>query len=604
MYSGPVPRQFDRIASVVEANSLANQPLHSRERNRDSQTAFEPALAPSPKPGGKPTAAGGELETNPELARTAGVRERWESRWKVGGAEFEARSKRSELVPGSQKPPLQASLLPAPLEESPAPRGRPVVSPVPEPVTMPVAPPSPIETDDEMPIPTAIDQAVILEGDPADATCSVEPAAETLLHSRLDQVPAVDSGGWPSARDILAAHRATHHPQAAALSTRTSARRRQTSRAVPTEARGPGQWNLPAWLAGPPAALLVMAAGLAGCVLSWWWACDSYCASIMTSRLLLTDRSAQRRPLSESVGPPEGTWARSTAQHLAHWAIYLSRIQGEGDHRTDEIAALLERALQVSPLDPTARLAMAQLEAAGSGKTVSIRTLGLSRDVPCLAFSGRILLAAGEKEAALKLYGQALALATAGEPGRAAVVHFSEDPGTARYLLPREQRVRDIVRELVLRSEWTIAEWSAIIPDSALVRLAVARLLREQDRPEAETLIDLVLHDRSTAVGGEKVESITLAARAEAYALRLRWREAQEQYRQAIERCDDDTIRRSWWYNLADIALKLDDENQRQLALHAAVAAPTADDIARRATEIQRASRARPVQRSTGVKAN
>ena len=52
-------------------------------------------------------------------------------------------------------------------------------------------------------------------------------------------------------------------------------------------------------------------------------------------------------------------------------------------------------------------------------------------------------------------------------------------------------------------------------------------------------------------------------------------------YRLAIELIDDDTIKRSWWFNLADIELRLDDESQRQTALRAALAVSPSDDISR-----------------------
>jgi len=420
----------------------------------------------------------------------------------------------------------------------------------------------------------------------------------------LSSDPAVNRVEWPSARDILAAHRAASQPRATVAPGRITTGQRNRSHALPTLARPPAHWSMPVWLAGPPAAVLVLAAGLAGCVLSWWWACDSYSASIMTDRLLTTDRAAQRRPLPESVVPPSGTWTRSTAQHLAHWAIYLSRFHGERDHSPSEVPALLERALQVSPINPTARLAAAQVEPRGTGTTVSIRSLGLSRDVLSLAWSAHRLLEAGEKEAALKMYGRALSIAVSGESSRAVPARFSEDPSVPRYLLPGEERVRDIVRELASRNEWTFPEWSAALPEGAMVPLAAARLLREQGRSEAEALLNLVLDERRTAADSLAVRPLTLAARAEAFALRSRWREAGEQYRQAIELIDDDTIKRSWWFNLADIALRLDDDNQRQAALRAALAVAASDDITRRASEIQRATRARPTGRSTGVRAN
>ena len=59
-------------------------------------------------------------------------------------------------------------------------------------------------------------------------------------------------------------------------------------------------------------------------------------------------------------------------------------------------------------------------------------------------------------------------------------------------------------------------------------------------------------------------------------------------YRLAIELVDDEKIKRSWWFNLADIELQLQDETQWQSALRAALAASPADEISRRATEAQR----------------
>ena len=72
---------------------------------------------------------------------------------------------------------------------------------------------------------------------------------------------------------------------------------------APTPAREPAQWSLPAWVAGPPAAVLFMAIGLATCALSWLWADESYSASIMTARLLAADRTGQRGRLPESMRP-------------------------------------------------------------------------------------------------------------------------------------------------------------------------------------------------------------------------------------------------------------------------------------------------------------
>jgi len=374
--------------------------------------------------------------------------------------------------------------------------------------------------------------------------------------------------------------------------------------ALPTLARAPGQWSPPVWLAGPPAAAFVLAAGIAGCFLSWRWAGDSYSASIVTDRLLTQDRTARRLPLPESVSPPQGSWIGSTAGHLSRWATYLSHSQAERNISPEETALLSERALQVSPLDREARLALAQLEPLGSTTAVSIRSLGLSRDAVSLAFSARRLLAAGQKEAALKMYGRALAVAMPADSFRTAVPPFSDDPGVSRYLLPGEEQVRDILRELLSRRELSFSDWSGLLPRSAVVFLAAARLLRERGQGEAEPILDRLEGEPPASSTGDKALAIALAARAEACALRSRWRDADRLYRQAIELVDDETIGRSWWFNLADIALRLEDDDKRQAALRAAMAVLGSDDITRRATDIQRAARPPVDLRTPGVKAN
>ncbi len=374
---------------------------------------------------------------------------------------------------------------------------------------------------------------------------------------------------------------------------------------MPTLAREPNQWTLPLWLAWPPVTVLVLCVGVAGCVLSWKWGGESYSASIMTNRLILADAAARRTPLPESVSPPRGTWIETSAQHLAHWAIYLNRFERQKDDPGREIRDLLDRALQVSPINPTARLALAQLESSASETAVSNRGLGLSRDPLSLAWSGRRLLEAGKKEAALNLYRQALAIEARGEFSQVAPPRFNDDQGVPRYLLPGEERVRDIIRELVARNEWTAGEWLEVLPRKNLAILATARLLREQARNDvADALLDIIVNQpRPLAIDGP-IEPLMLAVRAEAFALRSRWQEADKAYSEAIELLDDVTLKRAWWFNLADIALRLADDTKREAALRATLTVAASDDISRRATEILRATRARVIPRSSGAKAN
>ena len=51
------------------------------------------------------------------------------------------------------------------------------------------------------------------------------------------------------------------------------------------------------------------------------------------------------------------------------------------------------------------------------------------------------------------------------------------------------------------------------------------------------------------------------------------------------------TLKRAWWFNLADIALRLADDTKREAALRATLTVAASDDISPRATEILRATR-------------
>jgi hypothetical protein len=140
-----------------------------------------------------------------------------------------------------------------------------------------------------------------------------------------------------------------------------------------------------------------------------------------------------------------------------------------------------------------------------------------------------------------------------------------------------------------------------ILPRQTLATLATARLLREQARNDvADALLDPILNQPTDG----PIEPLALAVRAEAFALRSRWEDADREYREAIELLDDDTLKRSWWFNLADIAFRLANDAKQQAALRATLTAAASDDISRRATEILRATNTRPSMRSNRFKAN
>jgi hypothetical protein len=149
---------------------------------------------------------------------------------------------------------------------------------------------------------------------------------------------------WPSAQEILATHRVRPDPPAPRR-TPVQPKGRNATQTAPTTACPPSQWTLPLWLAWPPVAMLVVCVGVVGCTLSWSWGSDSYSAAIMTNRLILADTSARRTPLPDWVAPPRGTWMETSAQHLAHWAIYLGSVERQKDVSPDVIRDLLTRAL-------------------------------------------------------------------------------------------------------------------------------------------------------------------------------------------------------------------------------------------------------------------
>jgi hypothetical protein len=376
-----------------------------------------------------------------------------------------------------------------------------------------------------------------------------------------------------------------------------------TPKDAPTAARNPAHWSLPAWVSVPPAAVLVIAVGLATCTLSWSWADESYSASIMTARLLAANRTVQRGPLPESCVPSAGSWIRSSAQHLAHWAIFMSLTEPGKESSSRQVKSLLNSALTVSPLNPTARLALAQLDQAVGATSISSRELGLSRDVVSLSWCARRLLVTGHKDDALRMYASAFSVAIESGPAFAAAARYNNNPQSPRFLLPGEDSLREIVRDLLSKNAWTFDEWSAVLPNNATAFVATARLLREQGRSEAQVLIDRVTDLRQPLETVPMARALTLAARAEARALQLDWKQAEAQYRLAIAFCEDETTKRSWWFNLADIEQRLDDEGQRQIALRAA-AIPSGDDIARRAADIQRANITPLYSRFSGTKAN
>ena len=414
------------------------------------------------------------------------------------------------------------------------------------------------------------------------------------------EIPRPKTGpDLPSAKDILAA--VSMRPSA--LSGKPSTRMNE-DQGKPTERREPGQWFPHLWLVWPPTALLVIGMGIVGSLLSLRWSGDSFNASVVSQRLLpRSENPGREKPLPESVVPPESSWWQTTPLHLAEWGVYLGRSRTDDD-RTEEGRELVEAAVRISPINPMARLARAQLASKSSKFASRALDLGLSRDAVSLAWSARALRHAGKKESAIRVYRQALRIACGNDLAPASKPTFNDEPNVRRYLLPGETTARAIVRELITDADWTFQDWSEALPKNTVAILAAARLLRERERPEAQALLKQILNQEQEIVSTGAERAVQTATIAEAHALLSQWREAEQQYHQAIDRISDLTIKRSWWFNLASVALQLNDEAQRKVALEAALEAPTSDDISRRALELQRASEPLGRLRSSGTKAN
>jgi tetratricopeptide (TPR) repeat protein len=446
------------------------------------------------------------------------------------------------------------------------------------------------------------------------ASLAAEPAGRSLPCPAEWASPGAPAD-WPSVDDVLAAHRPStgsrEVPGRSAARTKPSDRKpsRGPALAAPSFAQGPECWELPLWLGWPPLAFASLLLGVLGCAVSWSWTWEARSASIVANRLLGKEaETANGRPipLPEWVVPPSPSWWRSTPRHLTNWAVYLGR-SARVYERGDDVRALLDGALGASPIYAPARLATARIDEAAGG--ASTRGLALSRDPIPLAWAARKLLRAGRKEVAFPLYRQALELAVRSEFAPEMRPKFADDPQVRRYLLPGEDVVGRIVADLAADRSLKFAEWSTVLPVGTVAPLVAARLLRDRSRQDADASLELILGRDDPADSDGPASAIRLAARAEAFALRARWKDAERLYLEAIGRIDHEATRRSWWFNLADIESRLKNEAQRQEAIEEALAsAPTTDEIARRAADLRRGPQTPAEQapriRGVGLKAN
>ena len=401
---------------------------------------------------------------------------------------------------------------------------------------------------------------------------------------------------------------------------------------TPTTPVEPPCWSPPTWLVWPPAAFFTAAVAAALTLCSWWLAVDSYNASVAikaasASRLGL----GKDRPLPESVVPPPASWWRTTPLHLAEWAVHLNGTRV--DHGFAQTPAeLIAGAESISPLSAMARLVGARLADASAANpnpgepedAKPATSLGLSRDAVSLALTARALRRAGKVPAAIAAYRRALEIASRTEPTADSPLVFCDDPNTPRYLPPGEAQAAAIVREMAEDSSWSPADWAEAIPEANLATLAAARVLKELGRSEADPLLKRIVERLETeaearidpdstidpdwierAGADPFAESLRHAILAEALALQGDWKGAERHYKAAVASPGEPKIKRSWWFNLADVAGRLNDEKQRGAALDEALASiGGGDDVSRRALDLQRVVGPSGRSRPNPIKAN
>jgi tetratricopeptide (TPR) repeat protein len=421
---------------------------------------------------------------------------------------------------------------------------------------------------------------------PAMPTRELRPVITQNLPASIGEVTDEVGSEWPSSRVMLAAHqpRTASHTQAPRANASRSATRPQ-----PTVAREPDSWTLPVWPACIASVAIMLLFGSVGMSLAWTWAEDDWSAGLVADRLLPEGPPpTSPNSLSADLGTePTASWWRSTAGHLFFWALEAARDSDSPDH-ADQVLFLLHSARNASPMQASVRFAQAQMSSQDMPALALTESLGQSRDVVTLALKGRCLLAAGKTDAALRAFTEALDLASRAELADLDTPAFVDDAQVRRYQLPYEDLMGSAVRSMAENDGWTFSQWSTALPAFAVAPLVAARVLREQGQVEvAERALDLVLDRAREAPPPGCAAAVHCAAEAEALALRGRWSEAEERYRRAIVLMPNGVFRRSWYINLADIYIRLNDDAKKQAAWEAAKGLDSNEEITQRAILFQ-----------------
>ncbi len=388
-------------------------------------------------------------------------------------------------------------------------------------------------------------------------------------------------GEWPSSRSIL--------PREASSITSPKARSIKSEVELTVEVE-PSQWKLPRWMVAPFVILATVGITTLGLFLTLQWAIDDLSAGKTYDQLLANvpksalDTAALE--LSASV------WWRTSAANTHIRAVAIERATED----PTQARPWLQAARSITPVHAASRFTEAKL-AADNGEQSSLQTsTGLSRDVISLAWTGRRLAEAGKIEASLAAYRAALDLATRCSLDRLPPPNFLDDDQVRRYQLPYESLITPVIRDMADRPGWTIEQWVTAVPDVAVAKLALARVLGDRkDLEESKALTDALEPSREAV----PASSMDDAVHAEALALQRNYTEARSSYRAAIELMTDAAIKRSWWMNIAEIDRRLEDRKSRRDALEAAKSNNPHDEITRRAVDFQELDGRPVVERQT-----
>ena len=209
------------------------------------------------------------------------------------------------------------------------------------------------------------------------------PLTGASFHPRgHEDIPLRPESDLPSVKDILAGA-----PTPRQHSRLYGSARPDEIEPTPTASRGPNVWSVPLGIFWLPVTLLVLGMGVTGSSRRFIRARDCSNAAIISQRLLNgASGSGKDKPLPESVVASRPSWWHTSTLHLVEWGLFLGRTATTSEQR-DSARDLLDAAVQLSPINPVARLTRAQSALKSNKATDLVTNLGLSRDVASLTFS-------------------------------------------------------------------------------------------------------------------------------------------------------------------------------------------------------------------------